>query len=313
MRDSRRARRARRRSIPAGVTTDTPRVLVFMRSALVGSLIALIGAVVPLAPRTSFWWMVGLAYAFLILICLELWLEPSVKKFRWLSCALLLPAAAWFTIAIPFASAPLDLVAYSPPGDYPPGTPVGGIPWDSHFADLRLGITNPTAADYQGVDLLLKPRGWVYQASILDHVPDCSIAREASENVISMATASKSGKLTVEATRVGAGIDTYDTGGNVYTTVATDSGYRLRCDVLPSHYTIRVIFAVVSAPVQLMPRPKPGQMGMAIAELSGVKRPSDLLGPQPSPKEVLVKGEYKSGAKPLSVDRAVTVAVAAGK
>jgi hypothetical protein len=310
MRDARRAGRRNQGSIPARAAPGTPRVLSFARSVLVLNLMALIGLIIRLAPGASFRWMVVLAYALLILVGVELWFEPLVRKFRWGSCSALLLAAVWFSIAIPFSSAPLSLVAYSPPGDYPPGTPVGGIPWDPHFAELRIGITNPTDADYQGLDLLLKPCCWVRQASILDNAPGCTLSEVGGGDILSMATASKSGKLTVMATPVGTGLDLYDSGGNAYTTVATDAGYRLRCDRFPSHYSVKIIFAAVTvlpALAQLAPRPKPGQRGMSIAELSGAKRPSDVFGPKPSPSEILVKGHYRRGIKPRSVDRILKV------
>jgi hypothetical protein len=55
---------------------------------------------------------------------------------------------ALITINVVAVDTPLNVRSYAMrKGEYPPGTTIGEIHWDSHFTDLRVAITNPFDED----------------------------------------------------------------------------------------------------------------------------------------------------------------------
>ena len=134
--------------------------------------------------------------------------------------------------------------------------------------------------------------------------------RPIDGNVISAATTQKSGPLTMSATRVGAGFDMHDSAGDLYTPLATESGYRLTCAKFPAHSTIHAVFAVVAFNPDFMPpssRAVPGAWGFKAMEFAGTKSYFDLLDSRPFPSTVSVHGNYISVTKPFSVTENMTV------
>jgi hypothetical protein len=283
---------------------STPAKFWFFRSALVLNL--LVGGLGRLMQSISFSWFVILGYAFFILIGVELWNEPLVRKFRFASCPVLLAATIWFTIAVPFAKAPLGMAAYVRPSDYSNGTKVEGISWDSHFTDLRIGITNATEDDYRDVDISIRPDGWTHEAAFLRGGVGCQLSR-AGGNALRLTTASKSGKLTVTARRTGDVLENYDDSGNVYATVASESGYRLICGRIPSHDTILMFFALVTVPRSLIQTPNMPGIGLTVSALALGTNWLDVLGSKPCPQEVFVLGKYVRDLKPYSIIRRLKV------
>jgi hypothetical protein len=216
-----------------------------------------------------------------------------------------------FTIGIVAARAPISLQSYAMrKGNYNSGTPIGGIIWDSHFTDLRVAVTNPTDDDYESLDLVVQPDQWSHKAAILTESSGCDLSA-IDGNVISFAIAKESGPLTLKATRVGAGFDMQDSSGNTYTSIATESGYRLRCGKLPAHFTIRIVFAVVGVSslwkTLQVPQGPLGTWGMGMAEFSGGSSLFDLLDPRPFPSRLTVKGGYLRKLKPFTVVETITV------
>jgi hypothetical protein len=297
--------RSSKTSIELAETESTPRILVFSRSALVLNLLV---AIVRLMQGISFLWFVVLGYALFLLIGVEIWYEPPVRKFRWLSCLILLGAVVCFSVFFTFAAAPLRTIAYTRPGDYPASTVIGGIPWNSHFTDLRVAITNPTSDDYHDVDITIKPDQWIHEATVLDNGANCRLFRE-NGNFVSAATVSKSGNITVTAKPLGNATDAYDNGGNVYSILASEAGYRLNCSKVPSHHTIQVVFAAVVVDQKFIKPPviPPGGSVMTAVEIAGADSAFDILGPKPSPRQVFLNGKYARGLKPHSINQSIKV------
>jgi hypothetical protein len=297
---------------------DVLGILVFTRSAFVLNLVGLVRVM----QGISYWWTIILTYTFFALSVLEALFEPSLKKLRIPLLVVTLAATAWFSLAVPFAKAPLDIIAYSPPGDHSPGMVIGGISWDSHFTDLRVGIINPTDNDYREVDISIKPDKWTHEAALLSGGVGCQLSRTAG-SIVSWARNSKSGKAAMIARRIGDALEAYDNVGNVYTTVASDGGYRLTCSKIMAHSTVQIILAVVVVPQSLMqgapkvPQPKPhahwlqsthtppGQGGIALnaEEWIGVNNVFDLFQAKPSPQKVLVVEKYMRGIKTYSIEK----------
>lgn len=265
--------------------------------------------VIRLIRGTSFGWTVALWVALWALVLFEVWLDPLTRKCRkWLAPALVVVAVA-LSLVVLFPRAPLELAAYSPPSDYREGSNIGGIPWNSHLTDLRVTITNPSSANYKNLDLVLRPEQWVYRASILGATRGCALFPVGGD-VMWAAKPRKSGKLAVRMERAGTHIDVYDNMSDVLSTLATRSGYRLRCDALPSNYTIELVFALVDIPraLQSLERnPPPGKTDLGLAEVSGLPNPTDIFGERPPAGPVLVKGTYTRGIRPLSEDMVLHV------
>ena len=89
----------------------------------------------------------------------------------------------WFA-KIVFVTAPLQESIYASLGDYPPGTTVAGIQWDSHrYMDLRINITNPSDYSYKDLDLELDVDGvTVLSVGKLAGLPDVKAQMDEPAN-----------------------------------------------------------------------------------------------------------------------------------
>jgi hypothetical protein len=56
-----------------------------------------------------------------------------------------------------------------------------------------------------------------------------------------------------------------------------------------------------------MPKPSPGKMGMAIAEIAGADSIFDILDDRPFPLVTLMSGSYKRNLKKYSIRRTIPV------
>jgi len=283
-------------------------LLKITRSVLILNLIVgLLRAIVPL----SYAWTLVQVYLIFVLLTIECLLEPAIKLawVRKLLVAATFVSAIWFTIAVPFSKAPCQFAAYIRP-DESVSHKVEGLDWDKHFTDLRVAITNPTKTDYKDFDISIKPGAWINKASILNPISGCDFS-PIDGNKISVARNLKPGQTTFTGRRLGAGTDVYDSKGNQYTDLATESGYRLKCLNLPSHYTIRIIFAAVTEPsfTSIVPdAPKDGiSIGAFDLQNSQDMNPLDVLGTKPTPTSVTILGTYKSGIKPFFIDSSIKV------
>lgn len=103
-----------------------------------------------------FWWAVGLVYIGVLLLSLDLYLEPWFKEHAWfrvVGLSGLLVVLSAFSFGVAFAAEPLHIMAQLRPDEYAPDTVIGGIPWRSQFADVRLVVRNSSAHDYENLDL----------------------------------------------------------------------------------------------------------------------------------------------------------------
>src|SRR5262249_47968192 len=128
-----------------------------------------------------------------------------------------------------------------------PGSTVEGVAWDVHFTDLRIAVTNPTDDDYSGLDIALIPDPWVNTAKIYDDKLLCTLsAIEGGRSVsAAMRLPKPNSDMKITFAPLGQEFETSDTEGNLHIVVARDTGYRLRCNVLPHGETIKMLFAAV--------------------------------------------------------------------
>jgi hypothetical protein len=254
----------------------------------------------------SFWWLVIQGYVLFFLIGIEILFEPFVRKLRWWLFIFLLVATVWFGIAIPFAAAPLEITGYLRPVDYPAGAPIGGIPWNSHFTDLRIVISNSTADDYLNADISITPDTWTHEAGFPGSSLGCQLVRIDGSIIWGMIS-SKLGAFTTIIHRVGEGFEAYDDLGNSYSPLASRNGYRITCAKIPSHSSVQLVFAVVSVthctPTNPNILPGVGACGRNLP----INNIFDALESKPSPKTVLVQGKYVRGLKPYSIRQNINV------
>ena len=50
---------------------------------------------------------------------------------------------------------PLEIVTYIRTADYPEDAVIACIPWNSHFTDLRVVLSNKAADEYKDIDILV--------------------------------------------------------------------------------------------------------------------------------------------------------------
>jgi hypothetical protein len=217
-----------------------------------------------------------------------------------------------FSIGIVEAQAPLSFQSYAmKKGEYPKDTTIGGIAWDSHLTDLRVTATNPTDDDYENLDVEVQPDKWTYKAALLSSSSGCDLSPMGGETVF-VALNVKGGNTTITSTRFGNTFDAHDNVGDVFSPLASAFGYRLRCGKLPAHFTVQIVFAVVTLNPSLVPEenlhnmPK-GTWGLSAAELAGVHSIFELFESRPSPSIIQVKGQYVRILKPFKIDRSELV------
>lgn len=283
---------------------ELPKALWLSRGALLANIIAL----ARLMQTVSFGWFLALAYALFFIIGIEVLGEPALKRFRWVLSFGVLAGMACFVVFVQFAKAPVNLEAYVRPGSHPANTSIGGIPWDPHFTDLRIALTNPTDDDYKDLDVVIVPDGWTYEATLLSTGADCKLFRMEG-NIFNVAQSGSGGKATFTARRVGSGFETYDDRGNIYKTLASDNGYRLICAKVPRRYTVQIVFAAVEVLPDLMKNRfpvAPGHIGLLVEEMNTTNM-FDLLAPRPTVNSAFFNGTYTRGLKPYLLQRTITV------
>ncbi len=253
-------------------------------------------------------------YSGFILLLLEILLEPSLQEVTLqLQCclfAIVLFFASWFTLAVVSPEAPLTIDSYAiATEEYPSENAIAGIPWNYHFTDLRVSITNPTDTDYHGVDLAVQPDRWNYKAAIVEKDSGCMVTSMGGNSVL-VVPSGKGGATRITAHRVGENFQAEDNAGDVFEPFITEGGARLRCAQLPAHFTIQIVFALASVDQNLMStmalRNKPGEWGLSMAEMLPMNK-FDLLAPRPSTSQVTIKGNYGRGVKTFLMSRIVHV------
>jgi len=196
----------------------------------------------------------------------------------------------------------MPLLAYSMrQGNYLNRTVISGITWDEHLTELRVAISNPTDDSYQHIDVIIHPDAWVHQATVITECSSCKLSRVGGKKTISVAHNSRTGKPSMTATPVGDDLEVHDSIGNVYTTVASDSGYRVVCETLPSHSTVSVRFALVNVPTTSLARPSsPSPDAWSIVAAEAPPGTSDfyVFGSRPCPSVVTINGTYMRNIKP---------------
>ncbi len=303
------------RTISPSLDKDVPAWVRYIRRLGFGSLVL---GVARLIPTNYFWWQISAIWCaggfFIIDACFEKW-RRSTKA---LALVLILAAEMAYSFASNvFASPRMDLQAYSPPGDYAPGTEIGGIAWDEHFRDLRVAVSNPSNEEYEHLDMTITPDQWVHRTAILEDAGGGCRVTPLESNAVYFAKPpiKTSTAQTFSAVRTGDSGEVYDNVGNIFIPTFFKDGIRLRCQSIPSHSTVKLVLALVqfrgAENKGLLTEPAkngpPGGIGISVTGLKGADDWRELLDPKPASKTAKAKGSYVMGQRPYSLLRTILI------
>lgn len=263
----------------------------------------------------SYTWGLGIVYFGFLLCLVECIYEPALLcrayQLQIGGLVIIFSLAAAFTIGVVLVSAPLTIDSYAiRTEEQPSKNTIAKIPWNSHFTDLRVSVTNPSDDDYHDVDLVVQPDRWNYKAAILDENSGCLVS-SVGGNAVLVVPSSKGGATRVTAHYVGENFQAEDDAGDVFEPFITEGGGRLRCAKLPAHFTVQLVFALASIDRNLAskasaPLNKPGEWSFSVTELLPIDM-FNLLEERPSTSEVMIRGKYARGMKRFSIARTVRV------
>jgi hypothetical protein len=253
-----------------------------------------------------FWFAVVTIYAGFALLAIDAWFEPKLTtKWKTPVIAVLVGLAAIFSWVCVFVDAPVDFGAIITDAPYPAGTNIAGISFRPEFTELRLLIKNPTTMDYKNLNIVIQPT-----------VPVAAIAQLT--NVSGVSFEDKNG--------VSARMTVYPGPGKAtavpQSLLATDVGYRMRCERLLSGQSITVIIALAD-----MKTPPPSSLTLddvlhnkdnilriKIADSSSSRNywyghpDGDVYTPRPDTQAVFVDGKYEARYRERSISQKITVA-----
>jgi hypothetical protein len=191
---------------------------------------------------------------------------------------------------------------------YPTGTVIAGIPWRPEYTEVEVSLTNDSNRDYEAVDVSLQLLGaFVAHVGQADHTPGVTFFSQHSPDLRANGNDPISGEPTAQA-----GFERL--GGN--------SPQRVRIPVLPRRGgTVRVVFAAVDlSPMLKILREQSKKSSPTIKQQrkttmkvpvikAATPAPTTPYGPRPTPRRVVVDGEYVADRK----DRAVKTTLALEK
>jgi hypothetical protein len=177
--------------------------------------------------------------------------------------------------------------AMSVPGEYPNGTVIAGIQWRSEFTELDVQIGGAQRT-YNDLNLVIQP--------------DFPIAKMAQTSNIS--GVSFEDKLSVTAHEMLIEGATGNQRANPLVLVATDEGYRVRCEKLPAGAMLKIVMAIVD--VKWNPSPPQERPDFGIFDMNYLLRfkmsdggtywyghpEGEIYTPRPSPQHIKVFGDY---------------------
>jgi hypothetical protein len=206
-------------------------LLVYLRT--LGAVSVILGLAALMQGPEYFWWFAGLICAAFALIAIDIFFESWPRRgIRWIGFPAMSLAAAAFSFFVVFADVPLQIQATFSNARYADGVVIGGIKWRPDYAEMTVEITNPTTKNYDDIAILLRP-----------DFPIAAIAQSSNLSGVSFEDKLSS---TVRLQLGGEGIPK--------ALVATDVGYRIRCERLPRKTTLKIEIALVD--IKWNPDPK---------------------------------------------------------
>jgi hypothetical protein len=265
-----------------------PRHIVVLRLfAGAGFLLGAAGIVVN--NPSLFWWAVAFAYAAFIAVAIDLRYELKSPRDRWwlgAGWALDVFLCTAFTFGIVLYDAPLQISPISYEGNYKKGEPQYGIVWDDDMSDLRIDIYNPTARDYEHLDLTIgigqlgiRDEQQVTKLSGVTFIPKI---HEVHLNLTDV-----DGKVTEERNQK----------------VQFYNETRILCDKLPKHATLSLIFATSDFTPEARKATGPPKNGIFIVEVM----PPFRFWMRKRVPSIRIVGDYSALNRPYKIDETRTV------
>jgi hypothetical protein len=177
-----------------------------------------------------YWPAVLLIYCGFAVLAADLWLEPDLRRKLWwkiFGSLVIFSFGAAFTFGFVWISAPLPISDFASNGDYPKGQKIADIPWQNEFTELDVFIENPTSRPYEDFNIVLRPDAPIVAIKQDGKACDASI-EEVNGGTIKQALISAN--RTIKQ--------------NPLVLLATDAGYRVRCDHLPPKSRMKLVIAL---------------------------------------------------------------------
>lgn len=255
-----------------------------------------------------FWPAAILIYAGFALFAIDAWCEPELKdKTFWRVVILLVICsfAATFSYGIVFVKAPLGVSALMTDATYPAGTQISGIAWRPEFTEVQVWINNDTDKNYDDLNLVLRPVSAIASIGQASTLPGISFEEKNHESVRLMA-----GQIN-QMSAIPLAL------------LATDGGYRVRCQHLPSHSTLEITLAL--ADIKWNPKPlgtNPAPFQDRVREKDYMLRvkdddfstywfghpDGDIYAPRPTSSETMkVEGEYFVAQRTRKISQKISI------
>ncbi len=298
-------KKRKRHPIPPKRKPDnpTPPLLLWFRS--VGATSSLLGGIGLMS--MYFWWAVAFVYLGLSLWVADLQFEPwfrSNRPARIIGTGVFAVIGIAFSVGVVFRSAPLEMDALIPSGEYTAGTVISGVKWNSEFTALRVMLNNPTSLDYDNLEALIEP-----DASIV-HISE-----------ITSSGLTFLGDVTKEVTDIGGVIaklpsltrtDPDGTVVNIQQRQLSTPRYRIRGKLAKSSSAQLVLIIA-----EIDRARTPGATVIAPADYDGdASQPVTVLGPDDMsvitykkhrPTTIRIQVSYTAGLRPRSADTVIRV------
>lgn len=264
------------------------------------------------------YWVLGVVFVFIGTTgaIYQVLKDPELARSKdWHTRAALLAVCAiflaWFAIHFVAISNKIRFQA-SNVGGHNPQVSVSGIQWDKHLTDLQIAVINPTGDELNKIDFTITPDLPVYRAAIETDISNCKLTVMPGGDVLTVGNMKNtSPTLSFSRMPLGDGYTYQDDRGTIYITLLTNKGYRLICDSIPSHFSLRLVFAVGQVDEENKEANKDLRNGQWAVSLFGVNGPVppllDSLGPRPRPDSVVIVGSYSRRFKPLTSNTTVLV------
>ena len=203
-----------------------PAWIVWTRSI---SAVSVLTGGVGLMQPDYFWFGVCFVYGGFLLVAVDLWFEPQLKKgFKRTGEIAILLLIVLVSYNVVFISAPLNIQSLATVTEYASGTRIADIPWRPMYSELDVVVSNPTPSDYTGVNIVIRP-----------DYPVAAIAQLSNLGGVSF-------EDRYGSTFRGTAQDLSATFAIPLTLLATNAGYRVHVDRIPPNSSLRIVMAMVA-------------------------------------------------------------------
>ena len=191
---------------------------------------------------------------------------------------------------------PLKFNATSSAAVQPVGAKIGGLDWKPYYTEVRLFIGNNASIDYKDIDLVIKPDKAVTASGQVTNIGGVSI--EFHDFPIA-----RPEWITT---------DTRERAAIPVIALASTRGYRIRCDVLPRHSIIELVFAAVSVndkptTVELDKLFKIKYKDGTSVWFAHSSHSEQVFGPRPEVASIAVEGQYIAGGQKVTIRETLSV------